>query len=64
MAAEREGEKGGTTYGNTGDSNGSASDKEGDSEDMDDASSAIGRTMKDKQGGVSRWEDDSGWPGK
>ena len=59
MAAERDGDEGGTTYGNAGDSNGSESDKEGDSEDLDNASLVIARTMEDAQGGGNRWEDDS-----
>ena len=61
MAAEREGDEGGTTYDNAGDLNGGESNKEDDSKDLDDASLAIARTMKYYEG--SHWEDDSGRPG-
>ncbi len=60
-AADREGDKGGTTYGNAGDSNGGESNKEGDNEDPDNASSEIARTVKYVEG--SYWEDNSGRPG-
>ncbi len=55
------GDEGGTTYSNAGDSNDGESDKEGNSEDLDNASLAIARTMKYYEG--RHWEDDSGRPG-
>ncbi len=60
MAVEREGDNWGTMCGNTGDLSGSESDKVGNSKNLEDASSAIARTMKCYEG--SHWEDDSGQP--